>query len=125
MQNSSVIDYIQQPKPEDANRDDSKCFHSGCAVKTGSISISYRDFLKKSVSKMLQKIREENNLNDDGFGRGTAGIFLKRRGGKCYLVTAAHVLFPELSKIDMASPGVKDWRYLTIPTLKRETFSDY
>ena len=116
--NPMVIDYIQQQRPKEDCRTDSKDFNSAVSLLTiDSTLISYRDFLPKDVSDMLQKIRNEHEL-DDELETLAAGLILKRRNDKYYFATTARVIFPELNKIDLSNPELQLFN-------KKVTFAEY
>jgi hypothetical protein len=103
----SVIDYIcEKHVLVDEKRDDG-CSHAGCRVVEGDdILEDYRFGLHKDVKEALGRHPAPSR-------GGSIGMFLKRSNHRGhYLVTAAHVLFPELSLMPLDSDDMKTFNQM-------------
>ena len=92
---NDLVEYRQKTPSEKKPRDDG-CNHSGCKINFSDIPeliIDFRGNLTKEAKEILSKYQE-----DDQCLGGTIGVFVKTTK-RHYLVTAAHNLFPELSRM--------------------------
>ncbi|TPX31225.1 hypothetical protein SeMB42_g07789 [Synchytrium endobioticum] len=102
---SECFEYYQKAAPVADSYDDG-CQEPGCRLREESdILQDYRHDLPVPVAKVFSQIDSSNS--NSGSGGGTIGMFInigKRRSH--YIITAAHVLFPELSKLALEDLAV-------------------
>ncbi|KAJ3259095.1 hypothetical protein HK103_002982 [Boothiomyces macroporosus] len=95
---NNYIEYHQESPPRRNSRDD-VCSHAGCKIKFDDaphLFYDYRSDLAPLAKEIIAKYNTGSTLKSP-LG-GTIGLFVNRNG-RHYLVTAAHNLFPELSKM--------------------------
>jgi len=95
------IDYTQQNFIEKECRDD--CYHMGCVISQSESKIeNFRFYQPGKVKDALKRYAKDRFDHSTG----TTGIFINDRNSH-YIVTAAHVLFPELSDMPLDSSELK------------------
>lgn len=91
--------YHKSSSPVEEERDDN-CIHVGCELVPSEYD--YRFNLTPAVRAILKKFHTDN----DNSALGSVGLFVHKQE-KHYLITAAHVLFPELSRIPLESDDLR------------------
>ncbi|KAJ3217788.1 hypothetical protein HK099_005356 [Clydaea vesicula] len=98
----SFINYSEKKRTVLDRRDD--CWHSGCSLKDSfsEVVIDYRELLAPKVQEVIEKYSVEN------VAAGTIGMFItNKKRNKHYLITSAHVAFPELSSMALDGEDLK------------------
>ena len=101
---SECFEYHQKAAPVMDCYDDT-CQEPGCRLQQDSdILQDYRHALPLQVVRLFSQL--ECNGSDSGRG-GTIGMFINiGKQSSHYIITAAHVLFPELSNLNLEDVGV-------------------
>lgn len=120
IKNEIPIEYIKYIQEERHKVTEVSRVHSGCQLNDEETNIfDFRYYMSPKVKTLLKAFADDNcgnkgilNYNLDKRNKlnfhigGTMGMFM-RKGKTHYLITAAHVLFPELSKMELNSEALE------------------
>lgn len=110
----TIFDYTQE-ECENIYPDVSNCAHSGCYISEENEYVEHARFALHGDIKEIF-----HNLETISSRGGSMGIFLND-GKRCYLITCAHVIYPELTHMEFGSSDLIKFNKLSTNAIYNET----